>query len=339
MGLIADMLNRRYARQDRDEWSNAMPGLMGSAGGDTLAGPPEPGQQGPLQTEGYGLMADPSNLGNQMDFAQGLMDLPGGAQLAVPQMFSSMRQEDQQAHQIQDRVQQHQNQLEADSNRSAATMMRDQFNSRRDNMLQSFSNLRNGVPEGWDNLKEYLQGESSFRKEARAALTPYREPLEKANSLFGRLDEIGGDLNQMTGSDDANAIMVGMKILNPGEAVNVDDRDSMREGLGGAPGMLAMYEAWLSGDGQLGPEQRGQLFESLGPLIRNAEANYIQQRAPFESAVKGRFTPSKVMSDRYEINRGSPEVSGLFGYEPESDEQQYEYRTLPDGTRQRRAID
>jgi hypothetical protein len=106
LGLLAANAfgNDYFAGKQRDKLAEGMKGLLGSAEGARA------GDEGPVQIPGSGLLADPTNIENQMKFAQGLMALPGG-QRAL-QSFAPMLQQSIQSKQWEKGQQQQQQQFE-----------------------------------------------------------------------------------------------------------------------------------------------------------------------------------------------------------------------------------
>jgi hypothetical protein len=75
LGLLAGnaLANDYVDKSRREKLSEGLGGLLGKPEGARA------GDEGPVQVPGSGLLADPSDIQKQMQFAQGLMGLPGGA--------------------------------------------------------------------------------------------------------------------------------------------------------------------------------------------------------------------------------------------------------------------
>ena len=97
LGLMAgnEFLRQKKITDKENETAQAYKGLLGSAGGNIMGPPTEGGQMG--YTGGSGLLADPSNIQKQLQFAAGVAGLPGQQAIGLNMLNAAFQRQQAQS--------------------------------------------------------------------------------------------------------------------------------------------------------------------------------------------------------------------------------------------------
>jgi hypothetical protein len=91
LGILAgnELFRQQRVKTREEETASQYRGLLGQAGGNVMGPPTEAGEMGYRQ--GTGLLADPSNVGNQLQFAAGIAGLPGQQAAGLNMLNAAMQ--------------------------------------------------------------------------------------------------------------------------------------------------------------------------------------------------------------------------------------------------------
>ena len=180
LGLLA-MLGMGLAQQHyQGKLNEGIQGLLGSA--DKYGA----GEEGPTKTPGRGLLADPTNVENQFDFAKGLMALPGGARAL--QSFAPMLQQAIQSKQWQQGQAQQENQFGRSEQR-----MGQQFQTTREDTAAHNQQLQSN----WQAQFDETLRQNAYQRQMEAARMQMAQ--QAAAAAAAKKDDDGGGFKPPVG--------------------------------------------------------------------------------------------------------------------------------------------
>lgn len=295
MGIIQDMLQRRWAKQDAAEWSAELPGLLGRAGTGEILGE----QFGPalagLESTGYGLMQDPGDVDNQMRFLQGVSDLPGGGQWAANQAMGVGAREDAQTADLGFLAQQHTNALQQDSQTNFQDLLKASITR-----SIAMGGLGGGL---YDDTAQYQQVLNQTRAAAANALKVSGTMLDIFDNTNQSIIEAGG-LLKINPAQEETMLRGWMKTMVPGSIESFMSDDRMAVELQNL-GFGDMAEAWLnrqSGKRIFSDTALQNMFGSMVTNVGQSKLDNDAIRQQFGATARDLNLPSsQVMRDRPEF--------------------------------------
>lgn len=175
--------------------------------------------------------------------------------------------------------------------------------------------------------KDFHQAQRELAKDYAKNADPHRNAMRQYGVITDILGERGG-FEKMTGADDVTLIKSYVKMVTPKESVMSDDVVNVIQA-SGLPGSIASYVAAFKGEGQLGPEQRAQIYQTMTNLYGSASTELRDIRAGvLPTITASAFDPAQIyrplrMSTPYPIpstllgGRAAPTVAPLpTGYDP-----------------------
>lgn len=135
---------------------------------------------------------------------------------------------------------------------------------------------------------QYLKARQSLRKEWTPQLAPSRESIRKFNQATDIVSKKKGFVD-MTGADDTVLIKAFASMILPGEAVMEGDIATIVN-QSGLPGTIQSYLQAFKGAGQLGKEQRQEIYAAMTGLAQRANQENVDIRMQMQPDIQaGQF--------------------------------------------------
>lgn len=158
---------------------------------------------------------------------------------------------------------------------------------------------------GFKDMDTYLKALQSTRKGASTALAPSNESLRKYAQVTDMVSTKKG-FDNLSGADDTVLMKGFASMILPGEAVMSDDINIIAQ-QDGIPGWFKAYAAQIKGSGQLAPNQRAQIYQTMTTLAERASMENQQLRSQFDIDQKlGNFPEGSIFTKPIGFNPYTP---------------------------------
>jgi osmotically-inducible protein OsmY len=145
----------------------------------------------------------------------------------------------------------------------------------------------------FDNMKDYWQAQRELTKDYAKEAGPYRRVVKSYGAVTDIVKERGG-FDKLTGADDVALIKFFVKSVTPKESVMSDDVRQIVNA-SGLPGTIDSYLQAFAGKGQLGKEQRRQIYATMTGLFNSSKIELDDIRTQYDPQVAaGEFDPEQV---------------------------------------------